>query len=370
MLELCTKESHVKRSYTFIALAVLMVALAAPVPSFAAPPPPAPQTYTVLVGLENSQQGIDVMAFFPSAVTIHAGDTVHWQINSNEIHTVSFGYLLNTTLPEAIIPAEPLYPADPSPLIVNPEVANPVIPAGEYVGGPANSGIMGREEGTVQEFDLTFSEPGDYLYVCLIHGWEMSGTVSVKPLGERVPSPQQSTAQGNQEMAQALASVPAVRKAAEEQIIPPVENPDGTMTHTILLGYHQGQIDLLRFFPDKTIVHPGDTVVWMMSETNDAPHTVTFLNGAPAPGLFVAVPQPSGPPLLYVDPGTLYPSPFPPQPDTELTRSGFYNSGLMLPIPGTSHSLIIGDVTPGPEPYLCLLHDESGMKGTLIILPK
>jgi plastocyanin len=185
-----------------------------------------------------------------------------------------------------------------------------------------------------------------------------------------VPSPQQSTAQGNREMAQALASVPAVRKAAEKQIVPPIVNPDGTMIHTILLGYHQGQIDLMQFFPDKTIVHPGDTVVWKMSGTNDAPHTVTILNGEPAPDLFDAVPQPSGPPLLYVDPGTLLPSPYPPQLSTELTRSGIYSSGLMLPIPGTSYSLVIGDMKPGPEPYLCLLHDESGMKGTLIILPK
>jgi plastocyanin len=152
--------------------------------------------------------------------------------------------------------------------------------------------------------------------------------------------------------------------------MPPVENPDGTMTHTILLGYHQGQIDLMQFFPDKTIVHPGDTVVWKLSETNEAPHTVTFLNGEPAPGLFTPVRQADGQVLLYVDPGTLDPSPFPPQPGPELTRSGMYNSGLMLPIPGTSYSLVIGDMKPGPEPYLCLLHDESGMKGTLIILPK
>jgi len=101
-----------------------------------------------------------------------------------------------------------------------------------------------------------------------------------------------------------------------------------------------------------------------------SPNTVTFLNGEPAPGLFVAVPQPSGPPLLYVDPGTLFPSPFPPQPGTELTRSGIYSSGLMLPSPESGYTLIIGDMKPGPEPYLCLLHDESGMKGTLIVLPK
>jgi hypothetical protein len=78
------------------------------------------------------------------------------------------------------------------------------------------------------------------------------------------------------------------------------------------------------------------------------------------------VPQPSGPPVLYIDPGTLFSY----QPGPELARSGVYNSGVMLPGPGTGYTLVIGDMTPGPEPYLCLLHDESGMKGTLVVAPR
>jgi plastocyanin len=356
-----------KRLLSFVGLVALVLTLALPVPSAAAVQPLASQDYTVLVGLENAHQGIDVMAFFPSSVIIHAGDTVHWKLNSNEIHTVTFGYDENAELPEAIVPAAAFgFPADPSPLILNPAIANPSIPAGgEYTGGPASSGLM-SPEGGAQEFSLTFPEPGTYLYVCLIHGWEMSGYVVVKGPNEPVPSPQKSMAQGNKEMAQALARVPAVRKAAMQQIEPPVVNADGTLTHYIKLGYHDEQIDLMRFFPSRTIVHPGDTVVWEMSETNDAPHTVTFLNGEPAPGLFIAVAQPSGPPVLYVDPATLFPYPS----SSELTRNGIYNSGVMLPIPGTSFTLTIGDIKPGPEPYLCLLHDESGMKGSLVVVPR
>ena len=37
-----------------------------------------------------------------------------------------------------------------------------------------------------------------------------------------------------------------------------------------------------------------------------------------------------------------------------------YNSGLMTPIPGTHLLEVIGEVTPGPLPYLCLLHDRAG----------
>ena len=39
------------------------------------------------------------------------------------------------------------------------------------------------------------------------------------------------------------------------------------------------------FTPNTLTVSPGDTIVWAMSEKNMAPHTVTFLNGAPEPPL-------------------------------------------------------------------------------------
>ena len=124
---------------------------------------------------------------------------------------------------------------------------------------------------------------------------------------------------------------------------------------------------LMRFFPSRVRVHAGDTVEWMMTRHNDAPHTVTFLNGQPEPPLADPVPQPDGSVVLYIDPGTLFPAP---QPPAELTRSGLYSSGLLNPIPGTSWSFkLAADVGSGPLPYICLLHDTSGMRGTLVVLP-
>jgi plastocyanin len=120
-----------KRFLTFVGLAVLLAGLVLPIPSVAVAQAPASQTYTVLVGLENAKQGVGVMAFFPANVVIHAGDTVHWKINSNEIHTVSFGYEQGAELPPFVVPAAALgYPSDPSPLIANPAATNPVVPAG------------------------------------------------------------------------------------------------------------------------------------------------------------------------------------------------------------------------------------------------
>src|SRR5260370_25976757 len=82
-----------------------------------------PQTFTVLVGAEDASVGASATAFFPGTVTIHVGDTVHWERNTNEIHTVTF--LAGTPLPTFNVPAPP---GRPSPLMRNPLTAFPPPP--------------------------------------------------------------------------------------------------------------------------------------------------------------------------------------------------------------------------------------------------
>ena len=93
---------------------------------------------------------------------------------------------------------------------------------------------------------------------------------------------------------------------------------------------------------------------------------MTFLNGQPEPGLVIPVPQSSGPPVLYINPATLFPS----QPHARSDADRPVQLRAHATRPGTPYSQVIGDITPGPLPYLCLLHDTSGMKGTLVVLPR
>jgi plastocyanin len=329
------------------------------------------QTYTVMVGLEKPNKGIGVMAYFPRSVTIHKGDTVHWVQNSNEIHTVTF--------PDGILPPDLLMPsdevpgADPavSPLVFTPFVVNQSPLSGsEYsggIGGFANSGIMGREPGQVEEYDLTFVSEGTFGYFCVVHGFAMSGEVVVVSDDQKIASPNQSMAEGRKQMAEALSLVPAVVRDAAGQVTPPEMNGDGTMSHTVMVGYSETvtasygdlEIDLMQFFPDKLTVRPGDTLTFEMSANNVAPHTATFLNGAEEPALAVFQ---NG--FLYLNSEVVFPSSA-----SILTRSGVFNSGLMLPVPGTTFSLTIGDMKPGLEHFSCLLHDSSGMEGELMVLP-
>jgi len=344
----------------------LALILSLPLSASASPQASSSETYTVMVGWENAHTGIGIMAYFPDNVTIHVGDTVHWLQNTNEIHTVTF--LAGTDPAPLIIPAVLAgLPPTPSPIVFNPMAVNPAVPANGLYDGTtyANSGLMGREPGQAEEFSLTFTMEGTYDYMCLVHGFMMSGEVVV--VGEEVgaPSPNQATAHGKQQIAEGLAKVPAVVMAANMQVEPPVMNGDGTLTHYVMIGYGEGQIDLMRFFPNRLIVRPGDTVVWEMSAHNDAPHTVTFLNGAEEPSLVIPIPQQNGPPVLYLNPAVLFPQ----QLGQDLTREGIYSSGVMNPIPGTTYTLMIGNMATGVEPYSCLLHDSSGMEATLTVLP-
>jgi plastocyanin len=251
--------------------------------------------------------------------------------------------------------------------MLNPQAAFPAAPAnGEYDGLTyANSGIMSTDPGQPTQFSLTFIRQGTFEYLCLVHGMMMSGTVVVEAPSVNIPSPAAVSAQAQKTITQQLAHANALFGEAMSQVPPPQHNPDGTTNYTVLIGWSQGQYDLMDFFPGKLVVHPGDTVNFMLSPANDAPHTVTFLNGAPDISFITPV-APPVPPILLINPEVLGPI----NPGQPLTLTGIYSSGLLSPGgPGpTSYTLQIGDIS-GNVPYECLLHDTSGMEGLLKVVP-
>jgi plastocyanin len=325
----------------------------------------APQTYTVTVGWDNVARGVMVNAFFPAALKIHTGDTVNWVVNSHEIHTITF--LAGGPLPALIVPAPT---NNVGPLMINPAAGFPTPASGSMYDGStyANSGVLSLDPGNPTQYSLTFTKPGTYDYICLVHGTGMSGKVIVEDADVRIPSPSQVKAQAKREINHYKYQVEDVIEAAESMVKPPVKNPDGSKTYTVFMGYSKGAIDLASFFPKKLVVHPGDTVNWVLSPSNMAPHTVSFLNGTPDQGLVIPYfPGGNPPPLLIFNPAIL----FPVNASGPLMPTGFINSGLMDPTqPGPhSFSLKIGDFS-GPITYQCLLHDSSGMVGKLIVVKK
>lgn len=324
-----------------------------------------PQHYTVLVGSENTKTGVSLMSYFPQVVRIHVGDSVTWQINSHEIHTVTF--LAGGDIPPLLIPA----PANNygAVLQINPLAGFPAAPANGLYDGTtyANSGIMTTDPGGVPPFTLTFTAEGSFEYMCLVHGMMMSGTIQVVGQNVPVPTPAQVNAQGQAELKAAWLTVPTVFAKAQSQITPPKKNPDGTFTHTILLGYESGNVMIMKFFPGNDTVHKGDTITWKLSSTNTAPHTVTFLNGTPDLSFVIFVPPQQGGPLLLINPAVMFPSQAVLD-GKSLNKTDLFNSGLLMPEGQTSFSLKVGNIS-GTLLYQCLLHDTSGMTGTIFVVP-
>ncbi len=323
----------------------------------------ASKNYSVLVGADNTARGVSIMSFFPQSVSLHVGDSITWKSNSHEIHTVSF--LAGQPLQPLLIPAPP---GIASPFQINPLAAFPSVPAGGLYDGSTyvNSGIMSTDPGMVTSFKLTFTQEGVFHYVCYVHGEMMSGTINVVQSNVRIPTPGQVLAQGRIELAAAWSDVPSVLAQAYAQIIPPFENPDGSMTHTIIMGYESMNIMVARFLPSKEIVKPGDTVIWKLSSSSEAPHTVTFYNGMPDLPLIIIAQGPDGP-VALVNPAVLFPSQAV-MSGEPLNNTDFFNSGIMIPGVQDTFTLKIGDITSNLS-YDCVLHDSSGMNATLVLAP-
>ncbi len=339
----------------------LLLALAVLGPPVAASSSPA--TYTVLVGYSQPGRGVNVDAYFPDRLTVHVGDTVTFQQNAPEIHTVTF------LAPGQASPnlEGPNFP------VIDPQIYYPVVPADDAYDGSsyANSGIMSTDPSyflpgqQVTSFSLTFTKAGSFQFYCIVHGTDMAGTVYVVDPSVKIPSPGQVTSEAKKSITGLLQQVPGAIQAADAAVMPPEDNADGTTTYHVNVGFTSGQIGLMSFFPSKLRVHPGDTVVW---DLVTVPHTITFLNGNPEPPLVVSAtwPPPSGTtPTVMFNPAILGPSANVDQP---LNTTDVFNSGFLADPTQPPFSLTIGDVN-GQISYLCLLHDASGMTGKLVVVP-
>jgi plastocyanin len=142
------------------------------------PGPNGSTIWYVPAGMTGLDPRIEIYDFFPKDLTIQDGDTVIW--TSTFFHQVIFAP--GQPAPEFVLPTE--QETGPPLMIVNPIVAFPSKPTGEFDGtGLFSSGLIGLPVGALPggtTFALTFSEPGSYEYICGTHRpLGMKGTVTV-----------------------------------------------------------------------------------------------------------------------------------------------------------------------------------------------
>ena len=306
---------------------------------------PSETTWKVAIGGETPDHRLQAQLFAPSTITIDAGDTVTWTMAAAFDHTVTF--LSGSRPPDLFIPE------NDRKLLFNPLVA---LPQGlkTYAGkGIANSGVlMGRDK----TYSLTFTKPGSYAYLCMLHPG-MTGTVVVQPAGSPLPMNQAAyDKKGAQQVATAIARGQALLASTK---VTKSKGAKGTVYTSPMVGSLPSHASVIGFVPEAINIKAGDTVRWVLKDPIEL-HTVTFSGTEPTPEFVLAEPQPKGPPKLYFNSKGVYPAGGPVHKGAGSYNSGFMNLSSRGP---TTYSLTF--TKPGTYTYWCVVHVPQGMKGVV-----
>lgn len=299
--------------------------------------------WTVSVGAESGDQGRQALAFLPNEIWIHVGDSITWKLVTKvEPHTVTF--LIANQIRNPFNVGCPGYTPDNSPFDGTACVSSP----------PMGNG---------QTFTVTFPVVGNFKLSCLFHE-NMQGTVHVLDFAEKLPHDQEfyddqakrdSKAMLN-DMLQDLSKDGHERHHLGNAVMVGLGEVEAT-------GGGTRTLSIVRFMQDKVTIHKGETVEWTSGDVI-TPHTITFGTEPAdviAPSANVTV-------------------------DTDGARHGVINStsdsmhsGFILAAPQDRIGLAQAPLgvtrfrvtfsKPGTYPYICALHDGSGMTGSVVVLP-
>ena len=336
--------------------------------------------WKVQVGGMDMANGIDVHGYFPSALTIDAGDSVYFQfapMGMPGFHTVTFasgGELPPLFAPDIVDGTPVASPEGPPRLVVNPAVAFPDGRTSYDGTGLLNSGldVFRMEEGP---YVVAFDTPGTYEYVCVVHAIVMKGTIIVHEAGAELPADAAASEAAAQEEFAAQVEI-GVAALAEAEAAVAAATPAAGAAATVDVYAGAGglnQARIMRFIPRDVTVKVGDTVRWTNASTGE-PHTVTFLGGTEPPEDVLVEPGADGAPKFIQNYQTLMPAG-----EATFDGTGYHNSGFLgmppeiqaqLGLNGDTYELTFTE--PGEYPYYCILHasgpdDEQGMAGTVTV---
>lgn len=315
-------------------------------------------TWQLQVGAETGDRASQALAFLPNEIWIHAGDSIRWTFPTHERHTLTF-----------------LKPGQTRPPGFGPIFGIPVgcpglTPDGSSFDGSAcvTTGVLLLDENTALATDaptysVSFPAAGNFKLVCLLHA-DMTGVVHVLNLSEPLPHDQDfydRQAQG--ERARLLAHTPRI----EEQ-----GTPAGTLSNEVAAGIGKvvttsgagsQSVSLMRFVRQTIVVGVGDTVEWTSLEPS-INHTVTF-------GTEPADPRPASANVTLTLDGA--------RQAVIGSTADNVNSGFLSPAPQDRAGLVQSNpgvtrfrvtfMSPGTFNYICAVHDQLGMKGTVIVHP-
>ena len=313
--------------------------------------------WQLLAGAESPDQGSEALAFLPNELWVQTGDSIRWTFPTHERHTLTF-----------LTPGQ-IRPPGFGPTFGVPVGCPGLTPDGSSFDGSAcvTSGILLLDEDTKSTansptYSVTFPAAGNFKFVCLIHA-DMTGVVHVLSLSDTLPQDQKfydQEGQSDQNLLLADASRLQGRGA------PPGRNQGNDVAVGIgeivtTTGAGSQTASLMRFVRDTIVIRVGDTVEWTSLDPS-INHTVTF-------GTEPADPRPASATVTATSDGArqaVIGSP------TDSVNSGFLSpapqdrANLAQAAPGITRFRVTF-TSPGTFNYICAVHDQLGMKGTVIV---
>jgi plastocyanin len=295
------------------------------------------------VGAQSHDKGRQILAFLPNEIWIHAGDSVTWNVETDETHTVTF-----------LVSGEARPPFTVGCPGATPDDSN----------FDGSSCVNGGPQVKGQSFTVRFSTAGNFKLVCLVHA-NMTGLVHVLDPDEPLPHDQEFYDGRAAEQRRDLLRDTDQDHDADQ------ERHEHFHEHEVIAGAGEivatpggsATISVVRFLHSPTFIHVGDTVEWSNSNPTE-PHTITF--------------------------GTEPANPMPPSANVKVDADGArhavinsqtdsVHSGFIAPAPEERIGLAqaplgvtrfrVTFTQPGVFHYICALHDELGMVGKVIVLP-
>ena len=226
-----------------VALLTVLCALAlVPVTAASAGTPGGPRTWHVLVGGQSADQAVQAEGYYPHVITIDAGDTVVWTLNTKEVHAVAFtGTCEDVSCIPPCVASIDISPCGPSSF----DGVTALDQAGRMV-SPVYNWDNSFAHGTTT-YSLTFTRPGVNVY------WDLSvagmrGVVIVHPAGTPYPFTQaQYSAQAQQQLQADLAAGAQAR--GDAQPVTASAGPGGTATYHVALGANPLETARLQIAP-------------------------------------------------------------------------------------------------------------------------
>jgi plastocyanin len=317
------------------------------------------EDWHAIVGAESPNRGSQALAFLPNELWVHIGDSIRWTFPTHERHTLTF-----------------LKPGQTRPPGFGPIFGVPVgcpglTPDGSSFDGSAcvTTGVLRLDENAESKtpaptYSVRFPAAGNFKFVCLIHA-DMTGVVHVLNLFETLPYDQDfydRQAERRQAVLLADASRLEGRQTSGNQDRLHSSKVAAGIGEIVLTGGGSQTASLMRFLQNTIVVQVGDTVEWTNRDAIN--HTVTF-------GVEPADPRPPSTDVLPTSDGARHAAIGLPG---DSVNSGFLSAapqdrpGLPQAPPGVTHFRVTF-TSPGTFNYICAVHDELGMKGTVIVRP-